>query len=120
MNQIVDAATFALGADWRTQVTVSIPPDTIVMGDAVELQRVFSNLLENAQRYGRDSVTGTLKIEIAAKEKDDMVLIKLRDHGSGVSPDILGQLTQPFFRGDISRSDATGTGLGLSIVERAL
>jgi two-component system osmolarity sensor histidine kinase EnvZ len=59
-------------------------------------------------------------IDIAAKEKDNTVLIKLRDHGCGVSPDILSQLTQPFFRGDVSRSDATGTGLGLSIVERAL
>jgi len=120
LNQIVDAATFALGADQSTQVTISIPPDTFVLGDAVELQRVFSNLLENAQRYGRDPVTGVVKIDIAAKEKEDTVLIKLRDHGLGVSPDILGQLTQPFFRGDVSRSDATGTGLGLSIVERAL
>ncbi len=120
LNQIIDAATFVLGTDRSTQVTLSIPPDTVVLGDAVELQRVFANLLENAQRYGRDPVTGLVKIEIAAKEKDDSVLIKLRDHGPGVSPDILGQLTQPFFRGDISRSDATGTGLGLSIVERAL
>jgi two-component system osmolarity sensor histidine kinase EnvZ len=120
LNQIVDAATFALGADRSAQVTISIPPDTFVLGDAVELQRVFANLLENAQRYGRDPDTGVVKIDIAAKEKEDKVLIKLRDHGPGVSPDILGQLTQPFFRGDVSRSDATGTGLGLSIVERAL
>jgi two-component system, OmpR family, osmolarity sensor histidine kinase EnvZ len=48
------------------------------------------------------------------------VLIKLRDHGRGVSPEMLEQLTQPFFRGDASRSSATGTGLGLSIVERAI
>jgi two-component system osmolarity sensor histidine kinase EnvZ len=120
LNQIVDAATFALSADRRAQVTISIPPDTFVMGDAVELQRVFSNLLENAMRYGRDPVTGTVTIDIAAKEKENTVLIKLRDHGCGVSPGILSQLTQPFFRGDVSRSDASGTGLGLSIVERAL
>jgi two-component system osmolarity sensor histidine kinase EnvZ len=120
LNQIVDAATFALGADRATVVTTSIPPDTFVLGDAVELQRVFANLLENAQRYGKDPATGTVKVDIAAKEKDDTVLIKLRDHGPGVSPEMLGQLTQPFFRGDASRSAATGTGLGLSIVERAL
>ncbi len=120
LNQIVDAATFALRTDPGTQVNISIPPDTLVLGDAVELQRVFANLLENAQRYGKDPVTGMVKVDIAAKEKDDWVLIKLRDHGPGVSPDMLGQLTQPFFRGDASRSAATGTGLGLSIVERAL
>jgi two-component system osmolarity sensor histidine kinase EnvZ len=48
------------------------------------------------------------------------VLIKLRDHGQGVDPDILEQLTQPFFRGDVSRTSATGTGLGLAIVDRAI
>ena len=65
-------------------------------------------------------VTGVARIEIAAKTKDDWVLIKLRDHGVGVSPDMLSQLTQPFFRGDVSRTSATGTGLGLAIVERAI
>ncbi len=120
LNQSVDAATFALGSDPSVQITTSIPPDTMVLGDAVELQRVLSNLLENAQRYGRDAVTGTVKIDIAAREKDDSVLIKLRDHGQGVSPEMLTQLTQPFFRGDESRTSATGTGLGLAIVERAI
>lgn len=120
LNQVVDAAVFSLGADPNTHVTTSIPPDTMVTGDAVELQRVLSNLLENAQRYGRNPITGTTRVEIAAKAKDDWVLVKLRDHGPGVSPDILEQLTQPFFRGNVSRTSATGTGLGLAIVERAI
>jgi two-component system, OmpR family, osmolarity sensor histidine kinase EnvZ len=120
LNQVVDAAVFALGPDPKTQVTVNMPADTMVMGDAVELQRVFSNLLENAQRYGRDPTTDVARVEISAKTKDDLVLVNLRDHGQGVAPDMLAQLTQPFFRGDASRTSATGTGLGLSIVERAV
>lgn len=120
LNQVLDAAIFALGNDPNLTITLHVPPDTMVMGDGVELQRVFSNLLENAQRYGREPVTGVCRIEIAAKPKDDWVLIKLRDHGKGVPPEVLSQLTQPFFRGDASRSSAKGTGLGLSIVERAV
>jgi len=120
LNQVVDAAVFALGSDANTQISVNIPPETIVMGDAVELQRVFSNLLENAQRYGRSPESGIAKVEIAAKQKDDFVLVKLRDHGEGVAPEMLEQLTQPFFRGDVSRTSATGTGLGLAIVDRAI
>ncbi|MDP1688402.1 ATP-binding protein [Hydrogenophaga sp.] len=120
LNQVVDAAVFAMGDDERNVFTTSIPPDTLVMGDAVELQRVFANLLENACRYGRDPHTGVARVEIAAKSKDDWVLIKLRDHGQGVDPEILEQLTQPFFRGDVSRTSATGTGLGLAIVDRAI
>lgn len=120
LSQVVDAAVFATGSDPHTRITVNIPPNTIVLGDAVELQRVFANLLENAQRYGTNPETGITKIEIAAKAKDDCVLVKLRDHGQGVAPEMLAQLTQPFFRGDVSRSSATGTGLGLAIVDRAI
>jgi two-component system osmolarity sensor histidine kinase EnvZ len=81
---------------------------------------VFTNLIENAMRYGRNAETGVARIDIAAKAKDDSVLIKLRDHGQGVEPEQLQQLTQPFFRGDVSRTAATGTGLGLAIVDRAV
>jgi two-component system osmolarity sensor histidine kinase EnvZ len=44
----------------------------------------------------------------------------VRDHGSGVDPKKLGQLTTPFFRGDAARTAATGAGLGLAIVEKAM
>jgi two-component system osmolarity sensor histidine kinase EnvZ len=120
LNQTLEAAVFALGDDPNTVVKMRLEPDTRVMGDAVELQRVFSNLLENAVRYGRNPDTGVVQIDVACKTKDDAVLVKLRDHGRGVKPELLEQLTQPFFRGDAARSDATGTGLGLAIVERAI
>ena len=120
LNEVMEAAIFAMGNPPDVIIKCVIPENTVVMGDAVELHRVFSNLLENAQRYGKDPVTAVVRIDIAAKVKDGAVLIKLRDHGRGVSPEMLEQLTQPFFRGDASRSSATGTGLGLSIVERAI
>ncbi|MCB2016181.1 MAG: HAMP domain-containing protein [Hydrogenophaga sp.] len=120
LNEVIEAAVFALGSLTDVAVKTSIPPDTWVMGDAVELSRVFSNLLQNAVRYGRNPVTGVAEIDIGAKAKDAWVLVKLRDHGPGVNPDMLSQLTQPFFRGDASRSAATGTGLGLAIVERSI
>ena len=120
LNEVIDAAIFAMGNPPDATVTCSMPDDLYVMGDAVELHRVFSNLLENALRYGKDPITAVARIEIAAKIKNEWVLIKLRDYGKGVSPDMLAQLTQPFFRGDASRTSATGTGLGLAIVERAV
>ena len=120
LNQVIEAAIFAMGNPSDATVTCSMPDELHVMGDAVELHRVFSNLLENALRYGKDPITAVARVEIAAKIKNEWVLIKLRDHGKGVSPDMLAQLTQPFFRGDASRSSATGTGLGLAIVERAV
>ncbi|WP_247596994.1 sensor histidine kinase [Hydrogenophaga sp. PAMC20947] len=120
LNQVIEAAVFAMGNPPDATVTCSVPEELHVMGDAVELHRVFSNLLENAMRYGKDPITAVARVEIAAKIKNEWVLIKLRDYGKGVSPDMLTQLTQPFFRGDASRTSATGTGLGLAIVERAV
>jgi two-component system, OmpR family, osmolarity sensor histidine kinase EnvZ len=48
------------------------------------------------------------------------VILSVRDHGPGVAPEKLSQLTTPFFRGDAARTAATGAGLGLAIVEKAL
>lgn len=120
LNEVVEAAVFALGNPLNVVIQTDIPPESWVMGDAVELNRVFANLLQNAVRYGRSPVTGVTEIDIEATTKDQCVLVKLRDHGPGVQQDMLAQLTQPFFRGDASRSAAKGTGLGLAIVERAV
>jgi two-component system, OmpR family, osmolarity sensor histidine kinase EnvZ len=48
------------------------------------------------------------------------VIITVRDHGPGVAPEKLSQLTVPFFRGDAARTAATGAGLGLAIVDKAM
>jgi len=48
------------------------------------------------------------------------VICTVRDHGPGVAPEKLGQLTTPFFRGDAARTAATGAGLGLAIVDKAM
>jgi two-component system osmolarity sensor histidine kinase EnvZ len=48
------------------------------------------------------------------------VIISVRDHGPGVPPEKLPELTTPFYRGDAARTAATGAGLGLAIVEKAL
>ncbi len=48
------------------------------------------------------------------------MILSVRDHGPGVPPGKLGQLTTPFFRGDAARTAATGAGLGLAIVDKAL
>ena len=60
------------------------------------------------------------QVDIAAKARDEWILLKVRDHGPGVDPDHLENLTKPFFRGDAARTAATGAGLGLSIVDKAI
>jgi two-component system, OmpR family, osmolarity sensor histidine kinase EnvZ len=119
LNTAVDQAVKALAGARELRVKVNIPPLTAVYGDAVELQRVFANLLENAMRYGRGA-DGIADVEIAAKAQAPWILVKVKDHGKGVDPALLPRLTQPFFRGDSARTAATGSGLGLAIVNKTV
>lgn len=98
------------------QVQIDIAPELRVMGDEVELSRVLSNLLENARRYGKSPDGQGTRVRIAATAHDFMVTLRVRDHGPGVAPELLPNLTRPFFRGDSARTSATGAGLGLAIV----
>ncbi len=120
LNAIVEAAVYAVADYDDLRVTVTMPDNLNVLADEVELLRVLSNLIENARRYGKTPETGIALVDIAAKERDQWVRIKVRDHGLGVSAEMLPKLTRPFFRGDAARTAATGAGLGLAIVEKTV
>ncbi|MEJ8856433.1 ATP-binding protein [Variovorax robiniae] len=118
LRDVVDACTYAVQDHEDVKIKVDVAPDLAVMADEVELTRVISNLVENARRYGKSPATGVADINIQAQAHNDAVLIKVRDHGAGVAPALLSQLTKPFFRGDAARTSAAGAGLGLSIVAK--
>ena len=120
LNAVIDAAVYAVADYTDMRVDVSLSGNITVLADEVELSRVIANLLENARRYGKSPETGIAMVDIVAKERDQWVLIKVRDHGTGVAPDALVNLTKPFFRGDAARTAATGAGLGLAIVEKTM
>ncbi|MEI8324929.1 MAG: ATP-binding protein, partial [Betaproteobacteria bacterium] len=120
LSEIVGSCLYAVKSYRDLRVTVEMPEDLLVMADAVELTRVVSNLLENARRYGKSASSGLANVDLTAKTRNDLVLLRIRDHGMGVAPESLANLTTPFFRGDAARTAAMGAGLGLSIVERNL
>jgi two-component system osmolarity sensor histidine kinase EnvZ len=102
----------------QIRITAKLSPDTRVLADEVELGRVFANLFENARRYGKSADTGIARVEVSYSRSGNAVTIRVRDHGPGVPPQKLSQLTTPFYRGDTARTEASGAGLGLAIVER--
>jgi two-component system OmpR family sensor kinase len=80
-----------------------------VEGDAVALQRLFSNLVDNAVKYA-----GQARISLA--REDGHAVVKIADEGPGLAPADLERVFQPFFRADASRNvDTGGIGLGLPI-----
>ncbi len=118
LREIIDSCTYAVEDHGDIRIKIDVAPDLRVMADEVEITRVISNLVENARRYGQTPTTGVADVTIQAQAHDDAVLIKVRDHGAGVPPAALSQLTKPFFRGDAARTSAAGAGLGLSIVAK--
>jgi two-component system osmolarity sensor histidine kinase EnvZ len=99
---------------------IALEPGLMVLADPVELQRVLTNLLENAKRYGKSLDTGLAVVDISARNHEKWVLLRIRDHGCGVDPKQLKQLTTPFFRGEAARTAANGAGLGLAIVDKTV
>ena len=83
------------------------------------IKRAFSNLIENAVKYGRDG--GRIDLAIAAEASDRGEagwLVTVSDDGPGIAPEHLPRLTERFYRVDAARSRAQkGTGLGLAIVK---
>ncbi len=110
----------AVADDASLQIQLDLPERLEVLGDETELSRVVSNLIENARRYGRSADSGVARVEISAWEQGDEVLLRIRDHGSGVAAAVLPNLTKPFYRGESARTAAQGAGLGLAIVEKTV
>ena len=104
----------------QIRITSRVAIDLKVQADETEIGRVFLNLFENARRYGRGTYTGVAEVSVSHVRTGPWVIITVRDHGPGVAPEKLSQLTVPFFRGDAARTAATGAGLGLAIVDKAM
>jgi signal transduction histidine kinase len=91
------------------QVEIVDGAPVTVDGDPVALQRLFSNLVDNALKYGGEA-------RINVRQDGAAAVVEIVDPGPGLSPDELGRVFQPFYRTDASRNlDNGGVGLGLPI-----
>jgi signal transduction histidine kinase len=79
-------------------------------GDTRMIQRLISNLLDNAIKY--TPIGGSVTVSLEKQEEN--LLIEIRDTGIGISPDDLPRIFERFYRCDRSRS-LEGIGLGLSL-----
>ncbi len=85
-----------------------------VLGDSVQLTRVFGNLIENALHY--TPVGGTVEIE--TELVGQQLYVKVKDTGIGIAPEQLPHIFERFWRADEARSYRSGgSGLGLAIAQ---
>ena len=111
----------------EAQVTLELDlPDAPVWvtGDADQLMQVFTNLIENAIKYGASGKRVTLRVVPTDRDpalRAAGVRVHVTDYGPGIDPVHLPRLTERFYRADSHRSRALGgTGLGLAIVKHII
>lgn len=96
------------------QLNLNVEP-CVVRGQSHDVEMVFSNLLDNAAKYGGDD----LKIDVRARVREPgRVVTQISDNGPGIRFELRRKIFQRFFRGgsELERT-SKGTGLGLYIVK---
>ncbi len=85
-----------------------------IQGDAISLEQLFLNLLDNAIKY---TPTGGL-IKITSRPENGFIRTDVEDTGMGIEAESLPRIFERFYRVDKARSrEMGGTGLGLAIVK---
>jgi two-component system phosphate regulon sensor histidine kinase PhoR len=121
----IAAAMAPMIAAAGTKIALEVPADLpAVAADADQLTQVFSNLLDNAIKYGKRG--GSIKFTAGLASGNPRfepggVVITVADDGQGIAREHIPRLTERFYRVDKGRSRAVGgTGLGLAIVKHVV
>jgi signal transduction histidine kinase len=98
----------------RHSLAVTLPPDPLtVVGDAVRLEQVATNLLHNAIKYTPPG--GRIAVTLAQEDRE--AVLRVRDNGIGIAPDLLPRVFDLFTQADTSLDRSRGgLGLGLTLV----
>jgi PAS domain S-box-containing protein len=98
--------------------TVSLPARPVIVdADAVRLAQVFSNLLNNAAKY--TETPSQIWLQVERDPNEDQVLVRVRDKGIGIAPEMLPNIFNLFVQADSSLARSRGgLGIGLSVVQR--
>ena len=106
--RIEELVSIAAGAR-RDAVTVAVASDLEAVVDPSALDRMLSNLVANALRYGEPPVT------VTATRRDTHLRLAVEDRGEGVRREFVPRLFDRFTRGSEAQARTDGSGLGLAI-----
>jgi len=97
------------------ELTVSLPPDSLPLdADPVRLAQVVGNLLTNSAKY----TEANGKISLTAEREGTDAVLRVRDTGIGIAPDMLPHIFELFVQADHSSTKAQGgLGIGLTLVK---
>lgn len=117
INKIIESIVEKLSFEAESQgitIHMELSPLYPIQIDPILMNRVISNLIENAIKYaGKEK-----NIEVKTWDDNEWVYIQVRDDGVGISPDDLNHIFDKFYRVKNDRTHAIkGSGLGLYLVK---
>lgn len=108
------ASTYSEFEEKNIELEIQIPEEEIIKEvDCVEINRVFTNLLNNVLSHNKGNIKCLVKME-----KNGSVIIA--DSGEKIPEQTQMNLFQPFVKGDSSRKSGRGSGLGLSLSKKIM
>ena len=118
LAEIVAGATETAGhllAARRHRLTVSLPPKPVSLeADPLRLSQVLTNLLGNAAKFTDPGGHIWLSAEVEAGQ----IVLRVRDNGRGIAPDLLGRVFDLFHQVPAPETQGTaGLGIGLALVK---
>ena len=92
-------------------------PESIVgYFDIDKLDKIMYNLLSNAAKYNKED--GFIQVTLSYDEEDrEIVLLRVKDNGKGISREKQATLFKRFYEGDYRKFNTIGTGIGLSLTK---
>lgn len=111
IDEIIDSCLQMLShlIKGRIEVNTRYPKDLpSIRGNVGKLHQVFTNLISNSAQ----AIDKQGQIDISVQEKNNKLIIAIKDSGSGISKENLQRIFEPFFT---TKAAGVGTGLGLSI-----
>lgn len=104
-------AAFQIAHPGSRPQRTSLSADLQVEGVPADIERIVTNLLDNAFRYGGPSVA--VGVTTSASERD--ATVEVTDDGPGIAPSDLAKIFEPFHRLRADAQHPEGSGLGLAI-----
>jgi two-component system sensor histidine kinase KdpD len=109
LPEVLAEAAAEIPGEGQLQLVVD-PELPLIRADAVQLERAFANVMENARRYSNGH-----PVSVRARAVGTRILVRIVDRGPGIPPAERERVFEPFYEAGRSPAERRGSGLGLAI-----
>jgi signal transduction histidine kinase/ActR/RegA family two-component response regulator len=111
LSQVIQDVVQAAMPQFQQNVHLDLTAEPLlVLGDEVRVRQIMGNILDNALKYTRHNGS----IWITSRREGEDAVLRVRDDGIGISPELLERIFEPFVQADAKQ----GLGLGLALVHQ--